>query len=194
MSRAFAEYPYQGTVVYQCPVQMGPANLLYPAATGYRSTMVGFPYDDLEGWRGPYPARVFADQFEKVARGWERGLVELQTAVAQAPTSLRSEAETELRFAQAARLHFQSVANQARFVLFRDALADATRPLPPARRQPTIDQLRVVVEDEIRIAKQLFTLARIDSRIGFEASNQYYYLPLDLVEKVIDCEDALSGR
>ena len=28
-----------------------------------------------------------------------------------------------------------------------------------------------------------------DSRIGFEASNQYYYVPLDLVEKVVNCRD-----
>ena len=192
MSRAFSEYPYHGSVLYQCPVQTGPANLLYPAATGYHATMVGFPYDDLEAWRGPYPAEVFADQFEKVARGWEQGLAELQAAVALAPAGSRPEVEAELRFAQAARLHFQSVANQARFVLLRDALANPSPSLPPAQRQQTIHQLRAVVEDEIRIARQLFTLARIDSRIGFEASNQYYYLPLDLVEKVIDCEDVLK--
>ena len=98
-----------------------------------------------------------------------------------------------MRFAQAARLHFQSVANQVRFVLLRDALANAARPLPPARRQQTIDQLRRVVDDEICLAKQLFTLTRIDSRIGFEASNQYYYFPLDLVEKVICCEQVLGS-
>ena len=149
MSRAFTEYPYHGAVLYQCPVQMGPANLLYPVATGYRATMVGFPYDDLNAWRGPYPAEVFADQFEKVAAGWQRGLTELQAAVAQTPASLRPEVEAELRFAQAARLHFQSVANQARFILLRDALANVARPLPPAQRQQTIDQLRRVVEDEI---------------------------------------------
>ncbi len=192
MSRAFTEYPYHGAVLYQCPVQMGPANLLYPVATGYRATMVGFPYDDLNAWRGPYPAEVFANQFEKVAAGWQRGLTELQAAVAQTPASLRPEVEAELRFAQAARLHFQSVANQARFILLRDALANVARPLPQAQRQQTIDRLRRVVEDEMRMAKQLFTLARIDSRIGFEASNQYYYLPLDLVEKVIGSEEVLK--
>ena len=170
----------------------GPANLLYPVATGYRATMVGFPYDDLNAWRGPYPAEVFANQFEKVAAGWQRGLTELQAAVAQTPASLRPEVEAELRFAQAARLHFQSVANQARFILLRDALANVARPLPQAQRQQTIDRLRRVVEDEMRMAKQLFTLARIDSRIGFEASNQYYYLPLDLVEKVIGSEEVLK--
>jgi hypothetical protein len=192
LSRAFAQYPYDGAVVYQCPVQMGPANLLCPKATGYRATMVGLPYDDLQGWRGIYPAEVFADQFEKVASGWQQGLAELQVAVAQTPPPRRAEVEEELRFAQAARLHFQSVANQARFVLLRDALANVAQPLPQAQRQHAVGQIRRIVADEIHLARQLFSLARIDSRIGFEASNQYYYLPLDLVEKVINCEDVLK--
>jgi hypothetical protein len=68
-SRAFGEYPYDGSVLYQCPIQMGPANLLYPARTGYRATMTGIPYDDLDGWRGPYPADTLAAQFAKVAEG-----------------------------------------------------------------------------------------------------------------------------
>jgi hypothetical protein len=38
------------------------------------------------------------------------------------------------------------------------------------------------------LARELFTLSRLDSRIGFEASNQYCYLPLDLVEKVVNCQ------
>ena len=43
------------------------------------------------------------------------------------------------------------------------------------------------LESEIALARQLFTLTREDSRIGFEPSCQYFYLPLDLVEKVINC-------
>jgi len=35
-------------------------------------------------------------------------------------------------------------------------------------------------------------LSRRDSRIGFEASNHYYYFPLDFVEKVINCEYILQ--
>ena len=36
-------------------------------------------------------------------------------------------------------------------------------------------------------------MTKADSRIGFEASNQYYYLPLDLVEKVINCDYILQN-
>jgi hypothetical protein len=33
----------------------------------------------------------------------------------------------------------------------------------------------------------MFELSSTDSRLGFEASNHYFYVPLDLVEKVINC-------
>jgi hypothetical protein len=41
-------------LIYVSPVQLGPANLLYPKRTGWRATMTGIPYDDLDSWRGPY--------------------------------------------------------------------------------------------------------------------------------------------
>jgi hypothetical protein len=87
-SRSFAEFPYHGQVVYQGPQQQGPANLLFEKPTGYRATMVGFSYDDLDGWRGPYPAEVFARQMEKVSGGWLAGLKPLESAVAAAPGEL----------------------------------------------------------------------------------------------------------
>ena len=138
-SRAFREYPYGG-VVYTGPQHMGPANLPFAEPTGYRATMVGFPYDDLDAWRGPYPAGVFADQFGKVARGWAEGLPALREAVAKSPPGLRAAAELDLGVAEAAGLHFESAANQALFVMARGTgdreamarLLDA-RPAPPSR-------------------------------------------------------------
>jgi hypothetical protein len=38
---------------------------------------------------------------------------------------------------------------------------------------------------ELELAKRLHRLQSRDSRIGFEASNQYYYVPMDLAEKVL---------
>ncbi len=53
-STAFQNFPYDIGVIYKGPQQYGPSNLLYANPTGYTSSMVGFPYDDLDGWRGPY--------------------------------------------------------------------------------------------------------------------------------------------
>ncbi|HQO36275.1 MAG TPA: hypothetical protein PLG59_16545, partial [bacterium] len=192
-SNAFQEYPYNGGVVYNCPVQYGPSNLLYATPTGYAATMVGLPYDDVDGWRGPYPPEIFAEQFEKVASGWKTGLADLERAVEQAPLHpKRKVAEEQLKFARAAQLHFATVANQTRFTLARNALLNTENPLPETERQKTVESIRRIVQDEIRIAWELYGLACADSRIGFEATNHYYYIPSDLVEKVINCRYILQ--
>jgi hypothetical protein len=187
MSEAFRQYPFHVSVVYTSPVQIGPANALYPSKTNYRATMWGIPYDDLERWRGPYPPAVFAAQFEKMAEGWRPGITELQVAVDKAPPDRRDEVRADLRFAQAAVINFQSVANQARFILARDELADPSKTLSREQSQRLRIEIKRCLESEITLARQLFTLVREDSRIGFEPSCHYFYLPLDLVEKVINC-------
>jgi hypothetical protein len=187
MSDAYREYPFHVSVVYTSPVQIGPANALYPLKTDYKATMWGIPYDDLDSWRGPYPPEVFAAQFEKVAAGWRQGIGELQVAVEKAPPDRRNEAQVDLRFARAAAIKFQSVANQTRFVLARDALAQPSSTLSPEQLHRLRIEIKRILESEIVLARQLFTLVREDSRIGFEPSCQYFYLPLDLVEKVINC-------
>ena len=186
-STAFRQYPFDISVLYSSPVQIGPTNLLYLEKTGYQATMSGIPYDDLTAWRGPYPADVFATQFEKVAAGWLSGIPSLEAAVEKAAPNRRSEVQAELRFAKAAYTKFQSVANQTRFVLARDALADPSGKLSSEERRRLQDEIKRCLESEIVLAHQLFTLTSEDSRIGFEAANQYFYLPLDLVEKVINC-------
>lgn len=191
-SKAFREYPFHAGVIYNCPVQVGPANLLYPTPTHYAATMTGIPYDDVERWRGPYPADVLAEQFAKVAAGWKEGMAGLEQAVERAPSDKAADARAELRFARAALLHFQSVANQVRFTLARNALLAKEKPLSAADRKARIEEIKRIVEDEIAMARQLFTLARQNSRIGYEAANQYFYLPIDLVEKVINCRYILD--
>ncbi len=193
MSEAFREYPFHISVVYTCPVQWGSANPLYPEKTGYSATMWGMPYDHLDGWRGPYPADVFADQFAKVAQGWRPGIEALQRAANAAPEALRETAAADLRYARAAANHFQAVANQSRFIAARDALADPAAVRSPEQQVALRKQMREAVESEIALAQELYRLVKEDSRIGFEPSCQYFYLPLDLVEKVVNCR-WLLGR
>ncbi|MBN2376687.1 MAG: hypothetical protein JXD22_09805 [Sedimentisphaerales bacterium] len=187
MSDAFRQYPFHISVVYNSPVQIGPANALYPTKTDYSATMWGIPYDDLAGWCGPYPPEVLAAQFEKMVEGWQRGIAELQVAVEKTPPDQRDEAQADLRFARAAAINFQSVANQICFILARDAFAKPSNALSSEQRIRLWLEIKRCLESEIVLARQLFTLTREDSRIGFEPSCQYFYLPLDLVEKVINC-------
>ncbi len=184
-SEAFRQFPFHGGLVYAAPLQYGPSNLLWAQPTGYSATMVGFPYDDLNGWRAIYPPEVFIGQFEAICQGWQPGLARLEEGLAKAPDEYRPALERELSVARAAHLHFRTVANQARFVMARDALA-ATPSVEeaPARRH----ELERLLRDEIAIARDLYALQTRDSRLGYEASNHYYYVPLDLVEKVVNCE------
>jgi len=194
-STAFSEFPFNAGVLYSGPQQLGPANLLWSAATGYQASMVGFPYDDLDGWRAIYPPEVFAGQMEKVAQGFEAALGRLRTDAAKTAelatlAQLRALAE-EGRVAEAAAIHFRSAANQARFVLARRALAAAK---VPAETGPQIAALERVLKEEISLARRLYRIESEDSRIGFEASNHYFYVPADLLEKILNCRDLLARR
>lgn len=190
-SAAFSEFPYHGGVVYSAPLQVGPANPLWSKSTGYASAMVGIPYDHLEGWRAVYPTDVFIRQLETVAGGFESGLAQLRSSTHSADASRREQSSLarEMNVAEAAALHFKSVANQARFVRDRDTLAGSS---DATRRHGLVGQLEETLRDELMLAKRLFAIQSRDSRIGFEASNHYFYIPLDLAEKVINCRDLLD--
>jgi hypothetical protein len=191
-STAFSEFPYNIGVVYNGPQQVGPSNLFWERPTGYAATMVGFPHDQLDGWRGIYPPDVFISQLEKVAASFEQALAELRktsesmTATAEQRRALAQECSV----AEAAAIHFRSSANQARFVQARDALAKSADAASGAAHRA---ELRRVLESELALARRLYVLQRADSRLGFEASNQYYYVPVDLMEKVVNCRALLSA-
>jgi hypothetical protein len=192
-SEAFSQFPFHGSVVYEAPMQIGPANPLWGEPTGYRSTMVGFPYDNLDGWRAVYPAEVFIAQMEKVARGFERAHAGLAAAYETSRSQLTAEqriaALRELGVGEAAGIHFRSTANQARFVAARRRLKEAKS---RAEVQSICPELEQLLRAELALARRLHAIQSADSRIGFEASNQYYYVPADLAEKVINCQDLLT--
>jgi hypothetical protein len=174
LAAAFREFPFHVDVLYCAPQNAGPRNLLFARPTGYRATMVGFPYDDLDGWRANhYPREVFVAQCRKLADGWQAGLATLRRVPATGPAWAE-----HLRLVEAVGCHFQSLYQQADYVWRRDrGETDLTAP----------------IEAELQTAKQLFALASRDSRLGFEASNQYAYTPNDLAEKVLNCACLLAA-
>jgi hypothetical protein len=192
-SEAFSEFPFHGSLVYSAPMQVGPANPLWSEPTGYHASMVGFPYDDLDAWRAVYPPEVFIGQFEKVATGFEHAHANMAAAFQTCRSKLTAEQRTtalqELNVGEAAAIHFRSVANQARFVMERRRLKEAKS---PADVQSACGELERLLRAEIESARRLHAVQSRDSRIGFEASNQYYYVPVDLAEKVINCQDLLT--
>lgn len=197
-SDAFAEFPFHIGVAYTGPQQAGPSNLLWLKPTGYSATMVGFPYDDLDAWRAIYPPEVFIDQMQRVADGFEAAAAILRETLdgaseaGQSGSSSRSARRDALRAEEgiltACALHFGSVADQARFVALRRQLAEAGSEARPGIKR----RMRAVIEREIARAVRLHAIQSRDPRIGFEASNQYYYVPVDLGEKVLNCRQLLQ--
>lgn len=153
--------------------------------------MVGFPYDNFDAWRAVYPPEVFIQQLENVASGFEHSLAELRTETTQSAASARERRALELEcgVAEAAAIHFRSAANQAHFVFNRTAFAKASNSNATA---PHCAAMQRVLRNEIALARRLYELQRGDSRLGFEASNQYYYVPADLMEKVLNCRELLA--
>lgn len=180
-SDAFEEFPY-GISIYMIPVQHGPANLLRANPTGHRSRMILFPHDDVPGWRGAYPEAVVQKQFHTMSEKWEKGLGALRRALKQVPEHLKGEARKDLGVSETCFLHFRSVANQVKFYILRQQLESGNGDL----RQVRVE-MAALAWDEIDLARRLYPIARHDSRLGYEASNHYYYRPLDLAEKVLNC-------
>jgi len=189
-SAAFSEYPFNIGGLYSGPQQMGPANPLWETPTGYTATMVGFPYDDVDRWRSVFPPDVYAGQFRKMADGFDAAINTLEQAAGAKPDPAHAaELNAELDVARVCAIHFRSVANQTDFVLARNALAAAASADAAA---PLIAKLEQILHDEIRLAKNLYDIQQRDSRFGYEASNHYFYVPIDLAEKVVNCRDLID--
>jgi hypothetical protein len=122
----------------------------------------------LRGWRSNYPAQTYIDLMQKVADGFAEGC-RLMEGVA---------GDKELAMYRAEQIHFASSDDQSRFVMARDAGDKAT--------------MKEVAKRELARAKEFLPIVRADSRIGYESSNHYFYLPCDIVEKVLSCRAAID--
>ena len=163
-SKAFREFPFHYHVLYFGPQNAGPSNLLYPEPSGYKATMTCFAYDDLETWRQIYPEDVFESQFEKLCKGWEKGLSLL-------PENDSSEVPI---MAEATYCLFRSSLNQIRFIRARDK----------GQNQVCTD----LAKSELEIAKRMIDIMNKNASIGFEAANHYYFTKMQLAEKILNCQ------
>ncbi|CAG5018873.1 hypothetical protein DYBT9275_06088 [Dyadobacter sp. CECT 9275] len=190
-SEAFREFPYHVGVVYSAPLQAGPSNLLWDRPTGYRATMVGLPYDDINGWRANYPTEVFISQLQKITDGFNKALAALRVkAKTLKLTGLQQKALLEeCHVAETVAIHYGSIVNQSRFVVNRDKLSAG---IEKKEAQVLISELETILKEEIVLARRMAVLQGNDSRLGFEASNHYFYVVNDLVEKVLNCRDLLD--
>ena len=167
LSAAFSEFPFHVETVYTAPMNFGPMLPFYLKPTGRKATMIGFPYDDLDSWRSIYPRPIFRAQFERLVAGWREGTDMLAAHEGEHPGW-----DEMLTMARAALVHFSSALHQIRFVEARDA-GDRG------------EMLRVVADERANV-RAAAELRAQDSRIGYEASNHYFYSMNDLCEKMLN--------
>ena len=173
-SKAFAHFPFNGIEgLYTFPGNYGPMSLLHLKHTFRKASMIGFPYDDLYSWRGEgyYPESIYREAFAKICSGWMEGIKLLEKVSCNVQTEYKEAFDELLNISNCCYCHFKSVLNQIDFVRQR------RENLPCS----------AIAEDEILLAVKEWKLMRLDSRIGYEASNHYFFTENDLKEKVINC-------
>ncbi|MCL1794892.1 MAG: hypothetical protein FWG34_13620 [Oscillospiraceae bacterium] len=174
-SGAFAEFPFHIATAYVAPQNFGVSAPFYMQKTGYGATMIGFPYDDIDSWRSIYPAEIYETQMQKVANGMEEALKKFDE-IENPENKLLCDMAT---IAEAALCHMKSACNHIGFVRSRNA---NDRP-----------KMAEAVKKEKENVLRLIELRQMDSRIGFEASNHYFYTMQNLREKLINLDWAENG-
>lgn len=187
-SDGFSQYPYSGGTIYFGPQHMGPANPFYLKPTGYKASMVGFPYDDLTGWCSIYPPNVWIQQMELVRDGFSNGCNKFEEAIALMPLEKQTEARMQLGQYRAAEMHFASCVNQARFTDARNTFYKLPEEAASKEKEALLSVMQSAVENELTVAKKIYTLVKSDSAIGYESSNHYFYIPQDIIEKILNCK------
>ncbi len=161
-------------LIYYGPQGMGPANPLYLEPTGYPATMVGLPYDDLNTWRGIFPAAVMEDSFRMLSEKLAEGLEILDGAATRTmPTESQAENLRDLRsVAEGFYLSMRSTYLQICFIR--------------RRNEKKFADLPAIAAEEETLARRLLHCQARDSRIGFEATNHYMFLANDMLEKILN--------
>ena len=170
-SRGFRYYPHTIGTLYQGAQELGASNLLYREQTGYAATMVTYAYDDYNAWRGTYSVEDFLALLDSLLDEWKKGLDIIDSLDG-------NEAFRELRnFAEVVYVNIKSMAVQTRYNVARD--------------EGKQDEIPALLCEEGRLARRLYALAAEDARIGYEASNHYYFTQNNFIEKII-CLDRLT--
>lgn len=170
-SRGFRYYPHTIGTLYQGAQELGASNLLYREQTGYAATMVTYAYDDYNAWRGTYSVEDFLALLDSLLDEWKKGLDIIDSLDG-------NEAFRELRnFAEVVYVNIKSMAVQTRYNVARD--------------EGKQDEIPALLCEEGSLTRRLYALAAEDARIGYEASNHYYFTQNNFIEKII-CLDRLT--
>ena len=170
----FKEYPFSVEHMYFSPQNYGPANHWSLLPSEKSSGMIGFSWDDFEKWIHPYPYDVFISQTDKMLEKWMSGIEILREIKGD------SNVDELLTFTEAAYIHLAADKIHTEYAyLKRDLKANKSK-------------LSELVKISRQHAVELLKLVYKDARIGYEASNHYYYTPAILKEKILNCDKLIA--
>ena len=165
----FKEYPFSINSLYFSPKTLACANLWTLKKDEKQSCMVSYSYDDYEKWIQPYPIQVYLSQYEKLLKLWEQGNSLLVGIVGENTEDLKL-------FARGAYVHFKADYLQTKFSFLKQNI------------KKNRDEIKLVLMAEQANTEELLDLICRDGRIGFEASNHYFYTDRNLIEKLLNIQ------
>ena len=163
-SDSFKNFPFSVLLLYFGPQNIGCANAFYEESTGLQATMVGFPFDSIDIWRGYYSRNLFIERFAKLTERWKEGIDALVNVKEYNSLSAK-------RIAEATYCVLRSTYLQSKWIMEHDV---------------------ETAKEEYKNTQRLLTLAAEDPSIGFEASNHYLYNENMLLEKLLSLDKILK--
>lgn len=170
----FREYPFSGAHMYSSPQNIGPANMWSLRADKKMSGMICNSWDDYKKWMAQFPYEIFISQTEKMLVLWKEGTEILK--------SIKGDERVDelIRMAEVSYIHLESDLVHTKYAHLKADL------------KKNREELISLMEYEKERTKKLISLVMEDGRIGFEASNHYYYTANLLKEKIINMDKLIS--
>jgi len=162
---AFREFPFSIQTVYFGPQFSGPANLMYFNPCEETATMTGFPYEDVNSWKGPYSSDILEVQFKKLSEKWKNGLDILLKEMDCSEIADIAEACYDI---------FRSSYNQIKYVRLK--------------QQHAFDEIIGLLDEEQQLAESPYNITLRRPEVGYEAANHYVFTPGMCLEKVLNCK------
>ena len=169
----FRYYPFSVSHMYFSPQNIAAGNMWSLSPEKKESAMIGLSFDDLEKWTTIYPYEAFVSETEKMLLLWKEGIDILDGA------TKTKRVDELLLFSLVAYRHLECDLLQTKYAFMK-------RDINKYR-----GELKDLIKSAKENAKALLVLSSKDARVGYEASNHYFYTPNLLKEKLINCDKLL---
>lgn len=183
-SKATDYYPLDMKFFYWGPLNRG--SIIYPFSLEKldrqmaRAWLFDDPFGDrMSDWTSVLGVKRTIRALTKMADRWARGVEVLENLLEKIPSKRMGKARKDWAVAKAFLLLAQSTANFAKFHNLRDRRLQTKN---ETRKKKMYEEMRKMCFDEMKLICEFAPLIRIDSRIGFHAEAQGYFITQNDIE------------